>query len=309
MNPKLLWIVLFALLLTGLTLSGCANLPGSNSYGTEKIADGVYLFRSEKQRSLFLVGETGVIVTDPINEAVAAVYRKSILRITDLPVKYVVYSHYHWDRVAGGQIFKDEGAKFVAQERCAERFRVNPNPDVVSPDITFANRLNISDGTMSLDLHYFGPSHGNCLTVFLVEPANLLQVVDLVNPPRAAFPENPNVPYVKPHNLREFFQAVEKLADERDVRGIIASRAGPAPGGIEDTPATGPVALIRDQAGFWNDIYASVESAEAQGKVGMDSFVKMDAIDLETFKRYAGYEPADLPVIMRRFVGFYDMGR
>ena len=122
----------------------------SPSYTTDKIADGVYLFNSGAHRSLFLVGDTGVIVTDPVNPAVAVAYREAISGITPLAVKYVVYSHYHWDRIAGGQVFRDEGARFVAQERCAERLKVYPNPDVIVPEITFTNRLSVSAGNMEL---------------------------------------------------------------------------------------------------------------------------------------------------------------
>jgi len=307
MNLPTVRHALFTLILAALTLPGIVSAGDSDAYGAEKVADGVYLFRSGTQRSLFLVGETGVIVTDPLNGAAAA-YRASISDVTDLPVKYVVYSHYHWDRVAGGKIFRDEGASFIAQERCAQRFRANPNPAVVMPDITFSERLDVGVGDMTLQLYYFGPSHGDCLTVFLVEPAKLMQVVDIINPPRASFPVDRNVPYIKPHNLRQFFRAVENLAADRDVRSILASRAGPAADAAV-IPLTGPVTLIRDQAVFWNHIYSAVERAREQGQVGIDSFVKMEAIDLDTFKPYAGYEPMDLPIIMRRFVGFSDMGR
>ena len=308
MNKQYIFRLLFTLITIVLTLSGLASAGDADGYRTEKVTDGVYLFQSGNQRSLFLVGETGVIVTDPLNAEAAGAYRASISRVTQLPVKYVVYSHYHWDRVAGGQIFKDEGASFVAQEKCAQRFRVNPNADVVMPDITFTDRLEVSVGDMSLQLYYFGPSHGDCLTVFLVEPAKLMQIVDIVNPPSASFPEDPNVPHIKPHNLRQFFVAVDKLAADRNVQFMLASRAGPT-AVVNEIPTTGPVTLIQDQATFWQSIYAAVEIAKEQGKVGMDSFVKMDAIDLATFKPYAGYEPTDLPIIMRRFVGFYDMGR
>ena len=178
---------------------------------------------------------------------------------------------------------------------------MNPNADVVMPDVTFSDRYDVALGGKSLELHYFGPSHGDCLTAFLARPANLLQVVELVNPPRASFPEDPTVPYIKPHNLRQFFRAVESLAAERGVTQVVASSAGP--------PATGPVSLIHDQALFWDAIYQTVEAADAQGKIGMDSFVRPEAIDRNRFKPYDRYDPAALPIIMRRFVGYYDMGR
>jgi hypothetical protein len=226
-------------------------------------------------------------------------------------VRFVVYSHYHWDRVSGGEIFKAEGARFVAQERCAERFRANRNPDIVMPDITFSDRYEVSLGGKSLELFYFGPSHGDCLTVFLVRPANLLQVVELIEPPQAAFPQDPSVPYIKPHNLRQFFRAVESLAAEKNVGEVVASSVRMMDGrsGSGPSPATAPASLIHDQALFWEAIYQTVESADAQGKIGMDSFVRPEAIDLKRFDSYAGYDPAVLPIIMRRFVGYYDMGR
>ena len=294
-------------------LLACTQESGQRpDLATEKIADGVYTFRFGDQRSLFLVADQGVIVTDPLNAVAAAAYRDAIAEITDQPVKYVVYSHYHWDRVSGAQLFKDSGAEIVAQERCADRFRVNPNPDVVMPDITFSEEYSITVGDKSLDLFYFGPSHGDCLTVFVANPANLLQVVELVNPPRASFPRDPLGSYMRPHNLRQFFRDLEFLANERGIETIIASSAiavDDGQGGQQLSAATGPATIIHDQAMFWEAIYNTVDIAEAEGNVGIDSFVKIDTIDLEPFKPYDGYNKEDLPIIMRRFVGFYDMGR
>jgi hypothetical protein len=278
----------------------------------ERLSDGVFLYRSADQRSLFLVTDDGVIVTDPISAAVAKAYRAAISVITDQPVKFVVYSHYHWDRVAGAKIFKDEGAQIIAQEKCAQRFVDNPNSEVVNPDIIFADHYEVALGGKSLDLYYFGPSHGECLTVFLAKPANLVQIVDLVNPPGASFPEDPNVPYIKPHNLQRFFAFVIALVAEQGATEIVASRVTemPGPDGRKQaSPPTGPASIIHDQAIFWGAIYNAVEVAEAEGNVGIDSFVRLKSIDLAPFRLYAGYEEQDLPIIMRRFVGFHDMGR
>ena len=296
-----------------ISLLACTQDSGQRlDQATEEIADGVYTFRFDDQRSLFLVGDQGVIVTDPLNAVAAAAYRDAIAEITDQPIKYVVYSHYHWDRVSGAQLFKNAGAEIVAQERCADRFRVNPNPDVVMPDITFSAEHSITVGDKSLDLFYFGPSHGDCLTVFVANPANLLQIVELVNPPRASFPSDPLGSYMRPHNLRRFFRDLEFLANERGIETVIASSAilvDDGRGGRQLSAATGPASIIKDQAMFWEAIYNAVDIAEAEGNVGIDSFVKLETIDLEPFKLYDGYNKEDLPIIMRRFVGFYDMGR
>jgi len=293
-----------------LVLTGCQQ-PASHP-AVEIIGDGVFLYRSGDQRSLFMVTGDGVIVTAPINAEVAKTYREAIATITDQPVKYVVYSHYHWNRIAGARIFKDEGAEIIAQEQCVERFKVNPNDAVLMPDISFSDRYEVSLGGKSLELYYFGPSHGDCLTVFLARPANLVQIVELVNPPRATFPADPNVPYVKPHNLRQFFAAVEALVAENGVQQIVASTVTTevdAQGAERMSPPVGPVSVITDQAKFWDAVYSEVEKARAEGNVGLDSFVRLKGIDLTKFEPYDNYKPEDLPVIMRRFVGYYDMGR
>ena len=104
-----------------LLLSFCAGAqllpPGIENTRTVEIAENLYGFRFGPYRSLFMVTPEGVIATDPQSPEAAVEYRRAIAALTDLPVKYVVYSHAHWDHARGGQIFKDEGARFVAHER------------------------------------------------------------------------------------------------------------------------------------------------------------------------------------------------
>jgi hypothetical protein len=278
----------------------------------EPLGDGAYLYRAGEHRSLFIVDEDGVIVTDPINADVAADYRAAIREITEAPVRYVVYSHYHWDRVSGGQVFAEEGAKIVAQERCAQRFVDNPNAAVVDPDITFTERHDVTVGGTTLELHYFGPSHGDCLTVFVAKSANLLQIVDLANPPRASFPVDVLAPHIRPHNLRQFFVRLNRLIVDEGIDELAASRAFDielADGETVLSPPLGPASIVEDQGRFWDEVYAAVETAIEQGNVGIDSFVKMKTVDLAAFEPYTGYSEAKLQMIFRRINGWHDMGR
>ena len=72
---------------------------------TTELAPGVYTFSAFSARSLFVVTDDGVIITDPVSTKNAADMRAAIAEVTDQPVKYVIYSHQHWDHVLGGQIF------------------------------------------------------------------------------------------------------------------------------------------------------------------------------------------------------------
>ena len=69
--------------------------PGFKPVETERLAENLYAFRWGAYRSIFMVTDEGVIVTDPISVRAAHLYRREIARITDQPVKYVVYSHAH----------------------------------------------------------------------------------------------------------------------------------------------------------------------------------------------------------------------
>lgn len=62
-----------------------------------------------------IVGEDGVVVVDTFATPVAAAQLLAEIRkLTKLPVKFVVNTHYHLDHVAGNKVFADAGALLVA---------------------------------------------------------------------------------------------------------------------------------------------------------------------------------------------------
>ena len=149
---------------------------------TTEVAPDVYSYGAFTARSLFVVTSDGVIVTDPVNPENAADMRAAIAEVTDLPVKYVVYSHQHWDHVLGGQIFKDEGATFISHQKCIVDFVRHPHDDLVLPDETITSDSELTLGDKTLKLMYFGPNHGDCMLVMQVEGTDVLYINDLVTP-------------------------------------------------------------------------------------------------------------------------------
>ena len=149
---------------------------------TTELAPGVYTFGAFSARSLFVVTDDGVITTDPVSPKNAADMRAAIAEVTDQPVKYVIYSHQHWDHVLGGQIFKDEGATFISHEKCIAHFMRHPNDDLVMPDRTVTGDSEITLGGKTLKLMYFGPNHGDCMLVMQVKGTDVLYINDLVTP-------------------------------------------------------------------------------------------------------------------------------
>ena len=105
-------------------------------FATTKVADNVYVFRYGGHQSMFVVTPAGVLATDPIaylRPQAAQAYIDEIRKITAAPIKYLVYSHHHYDHIAGGKPFKDAGAAVVAHRNARTRLEALKYPDVVLP--------------------------------------------------------------------------------------------------------------------------------------------------------------------------------
>ena len=64
--------------------------------------DNVYIFRNGNHQSMFVVTKDGVIATDPIaygRPNGGQQYVDEIKKVTDKPIKYLIYSHHHYDHI------------------------------------------------------------------------------------------------------------------------------------------------------------------------------------------------------------------
>lgn len=239
-------------------------MPGNSYfplYKVEKISDHVYTFREGFYRSLFFITGDGVIVTDPLSVSAGKRMLREIEQLTDEPIKYVIYSHSHWDHVAGGQPFKDKGAKFISQERCLTNFNMRPNPDVVMPDITFGDKYALELGDVTIEMHYFGPNHDICLSVGVIKPENILWAVD-VAPPAGGnnFPFNPTMADVYMYNMLPFYRGIEDLIEEHGIKVLMGAHVhfnpvkpamkGMMPGILMDG-SLGPTDSVTRRRIFW----------------------------------------------------------
>ena len=56
-----------------------------------------------------MVTDAGVIVMDSFDEDFAKASLDAIRQVTDRPIKYLIYSHNHYDHISGGEVFKAAG--------------------------------------------------------------------------------------------------------------------------------------------------------------------------------------------------------
>ena len=147
-----------------------------------KVSDGIYSFGSFSARSFIVISNTGIIITDPVDPINAQEMLKAIRKISDLPVRYVVYSHQHWDHVLGGKVFKDLGAEILSHSKCLKHFHHHKHDDLILPDRTINENTSLTIGNKTLNLMYFGKNHGDCTLVMQVDGDDVLYVNDLVTP-------------------------------------------------------------------------------------------------------------------------------
>jgi len=108
----------------------------------------------------FVIGDDGVAVIDTFQKADAA---KSLLaeirKMTQLPIKYVINTHYHIDHVTGNGVFAEAGATIVAQKNVRDWIHTE-NKKFYGANITDAQKASVEALTgptmiydTALDLH------------------------------------------------------------------------------------------------------------------------------------------------------------
>src|SRR3954452_10251196 len=152
-----------AFIIATLTTPAFAQRPQIQTTKVEG-TDGVYIFRNGGHQSMFIVTKDGVIATDPIaygRPTGGQQYVNEIKKITDKPIKYLIYSHHHFDHIAGGKAFKDAGAKIIGHKNIKAHLAATEAPHTPMPDEFFDGTKTIKLGGTTLELTYLGLNHSD----------------------------------------------------------------------------------------------------------------------------------------------------
>ena len=180
-----------------------------------KLADDVYLFRHRFHQSIFITTPKGVIATDPISLEAATWLKAEIKKLTDQPVRYVVYSHDHNDHITGGSVFADS-ATFVSHAAARPKILEEADAKIPVPDLTFTDRLSIDLGDKHIELIYTGKNHSDNSLVVLLPQNKLLFAVDFIPVETVAYRALPDG---YPDDWIESLMQVEQLDFETLVPG------------------------------------------------------------------------------------------
>src|SRR5438067_13105602 len=107
-----------------------------------KLTGDVYYARMDDYVSAFMVTSDGIILVEPIGTEMATWLKGELARRFTVPVKYVIYSHSHWDHASGGAVYADT-ARFIGHENMLKNIAMppanTPLPQNVRPQDTNGN--------------------------------------------------------------------------------------------------------------------------------------------------------------------------
>ena len=270
--------------------------PGPPPFATTKVegTDNVYIFRYQNHQAMFVVTPKGVIATDPISYGrpqAAKTYIEEIQKITKAPIKYLIYSHHHYDHIAGGQPFKDAGAKIVAHKRTKERLEQIKDPATPLPDETFEKNRTIKLGGTTLELLYVGLNHSDSTLVMRLPKEKLIFVVDFIPIEGVQFRNIPD--NASPLEYEESIKKVVAMDWDRMIPGH------PYAGGRLGTKDD-----VRALKAYMTDLSDAVKVAADQGKC-FDAAIK--EIKLPKYEKWGAYEQY-LPGNIERFCEYWARG-
>jgi glyoxylase-like metal-dependent hydrolase (beta-lactamase superfamily II) len=179
------WVLAAALVV--LLAAGCSRQDDIGGTGLVRLDEKVYALIAYGPSSTeglgansgFIVGDESVLVIDSrFSYSHARQLLSAVRSVTDLPVKYLVNTHYHPDHVWGNAIFRAEGAMILARpETSIEMERFTPiykdyyrerKPDVFEmvkevelalPDSFVIDELHIDLGGIDVVVAFSGPAH------------------------------------------------------------------------------------------------------------------------------------------------------
>jgi glyoxylase-like metal-dependent hydrolase (beta-lactamase superfamily II) len=255
--------------------------------------DNVYIFRNRGHQAMFIVTPEGVIATDPVaygRPTGGQDYINEIRKITQAPIRYLIYSHHHFDHIAGGKAFKDAGATIVAHKRAKERLQALDDPHTPLPDETVDTNRTITLGGTTLELSYVGINHSDSTLVMRLPRERIVFIVDLL--PVGRMPGRGMIDFY-PLEAEDSIKKILALDWDRLIPGH------PDSGGRLGTKKD-----VQDQLTLLQTASAEIKKQAREGKC-WDTVEK--EFKLPDYASWPSYEQG-LPFIARRYCGLWGRG-
>ena len=129
-----------------------------------KLTGDVYYARMDDYVSVFMVTPEGIVLAEPIGTEFATWLKGEMDRRFHVPVKYVIYSHSHWDHASGGAVYADT-AQLIGQDNLLKNLAMPPASTPLPPNVRAQDKN--GDGKIEP-----GEAQGNLKTMFSLYDAD-----------------------------------------------------------------------------------------------------------------------------------------
>ena len=206
---------------------------------TTDLGDNVYMLEGQGGNITVAIARNGIIMVDsefaPLHDRIKA----AIAVVSNLPIKYLVDTHFHGDHTGGNEPFARDGAIVVSEINVRTRLaagttngltgvKTPPMPDAALPAKTYTGAFKIRlDGRVA-DLRHIANAHTDGDTYVWLKTANVLATGDTFTNGRY-----PNIDFANGGNIKGMIAATDaylKLVNDK-------SRIVPGHGPIADRAA------------------------------------------------------------------------
>jgi cyclase len=200
---------------------------------TTGLGNDVYMLEGEGGNITVAVAKDGIIMVDgqyaPLHDKIKA----AITAISNLPIKYLINTHYHGDHTGGNELFAKDGVTIVAQDNVKSRLaagttngltgaKTPPAPQGALPSDTYTNFSKIRLQGRVADLKHIANAHTDGDTYVWFKTANVLATGDTF-----ANGRYPNIDFANGGNIRGMIAASDAYLKLTNARTKIVPGHGP----------------------------------------------------------------------------------
>jgi glyoxylase-like metal-dependent hydrolase (beta-lactamase superfamily II) len=197
------------------------------------LGDNVYMLEGQGGNITVAVAKDGIIMVDgqyaPLHDKIKA----AISNISNLPIKYLINTHYHGDHTGGNELFAKDGVLIVAQINVKKRLEAGttngltgaktpPAPAGALPGDTYTNFSKIRLPGRVADLKNIPNAHTDGDTYVWFKTANVLATGDTFTNGRY-----PNIDFANGGNIKGMIAAADAYLKLTNAKSRIVPGHGP----------------------------------------------------------------------------------
>src|SRR6195256_2982560 len=200
---------------------------------TTDLGENVYMLEGQGGNITVAVAQNGIIMVDgqyaPLHDKIKA----AIATISNLPVKYLINTHYHGDHTGGNEPFAKHGVTIVAQDNVKKRLaagttngltgdKTPPAPQGALPTDTYTNFSKVRLPGRVADLKHIPNAHTDGDTYVWFKTANVLATGDTFTNGRY-----PNIDFANGGNIKGMIAATDAYLKLVNAKSRIVPGHGP----------------------------------------------------------------------------------